>query len=270
MKIFPFNSGRLDEILFEHRNKEYGAYQLRKSYSSTLIRSFIFSLTLLVLFFGVPFLVQYLSKKPVPVSIVFKSDKIEIGKKYDLKQKIEIKKTSRQSFRKNVVADAPYEVKKDSLITQTEIKKDSLQNNISAATHADDAGSDTTGNNKDPEIKKEGSGILASALPMSMATVDNPPHFPGGDQKLISFLQDHIHYNETAKHAGITGRVYASFIINHKGEVESIKIIRSLGYGLDEEVVRVLEMMPPWEPGTYKGNKVSTVLNIPVSFSLMQ
>ena len=58
--------------------------------------------------------------------------------------------------------------------------------------------------------------------------------------------------------------------LSQKGEVGAIKIIHSLGYGLDEEVERVLDMMPVWKPGYYHGNPVSTVLNLPVSFNLIQ
>ena len=79
----------------------------------------------------------------------------------------------------------------------------------------------------------------------------------------MSFLQKNIRYSETARSADASGHVYASFIINSKGEVEAIKIIRGLGFGLDEEVMRVIGIMPKWEPGYYHGKAVSTIFNLP-------
>ena len=83
-------------------------------------------------------------------------------------------------------------------------------------------------------------------------------------------MAHNIHYNEQAKMAGVKGRMYASFIINSSGKVEMVKILRGLGYGLDEEVIRVLNSMPPWKPGYFRGKPVSTIMNIPVSFNLLQ
>ena len=102
----------------------------------------------------------------------------------------------------------------------------------------------------------------------SAATVDVLPEFPGGDEAMLKFLSRNLRYPMAAKRETITGHVYVSFVINEDGKAEDIRIIRSLGYGTDEEVTRVVGIMPEWKPGQYKGRKVKTAFVLPVNFAL--
>jgi protein TonB len=271
MRPFRFLSDNLDETLFEHRNKEYGAYPLRKSYDARVIKSFLLTLTLIALSFGVPVLIQSFFKKPIDIKEDFSVRIVTFEEKPGPEQK---KNTliplSGEIPKQLVKPDAPYLVKKDSLITKDETKKDT-------ATTLNTSGSSISNDTTQGEIEGtitvkaiSGDGTSASAEPLSLATVDKIPQFPGGESSMSSFLKRNISYNKTAREEQVTGKVYASFIVNSKGEVESIKIIRSLGFGLDEEVTRVLGLMPKWEPGYYRGKPVSTIMNLPVSFNLVQ
>lgn len=94
------------------------------------------------------------------------------------------------------------------------------------------------------------------------------PAFPGGQNAMNKFLIAHIKYPPIARDAGIQGKVWASFIITKTGKVENIQIVRGLGYGLDEEVLRVLAKMPDWTPGMEYGKPVNVKLQLPVNFKL--
>lgn len=91
--------------------------------------------------------------------------------------------------------------------------------------------------------------------------------FPGGNQALIEFLSDNIRYPRLAKEKGVSGKVYASFIIEKDGSISNIKIEKDIGDGCAEEVVRIIKLMPKWEPGSNNGKPVRQFFILPVNFT---
>jgi len=99
--------------------------------------------------------------------------------------------------------------------------------------------------------------------------LDRPPLFIGGNDFLTYEIGKRIRYPEEAVENGITGKVYISFVIDKSGNTNNFKILKSLGFGLDEEVLRVLQSLPHnWLPGIYKGSPVDVEYIYPVSFNL--
>ncbi|WP_316769525.1 energy transducer TonB [Pedobacter frigiditerrae] len=96
----------------------------------------------------------------------------------------------------------------------------------------------------------------------------NPPKYPGGLAKLYKFLGENIKYPTEAKENKIQGKVLASFTVQKDGSLADIKVMRKLGFGTDEEAVRVLKLSPKWEPGLENGRPVNVKYNIPISFNL--
>jgi len=85
---------------------------------------------------------------------------------------------------------------------------------------------------------------------------------------LINFISENIQYPEPAKSKGIEGTVFMSFIVNKNGQIESPKVLRDIGGGCGKEALRILNLMPAWEPAIDNGNPVNVKLNLPVTFSL--
>lgn len=98
--------------------------------------------------------------------------------------------------------------------------------------------------------------------------VEQMPEFPGGYEKLPEYLQNNVVYPQEAKDARIEGRVFVTFIIEADGSVSNVKVLRGIGYGCDEEAVRVVESMPKWEPGYQKGVAVRVQSNLPIPFQM--
>lgn len=94
------------------------------------------------------------------------------------------------------------------------------------------------------------------------------PQFPGGMQALMSYLARNIRYNATAIEFRITGKVYISFVVLPNGSIDEVRVVKGLGFGLDEEAIRVVKAMPRWLPGTQNGQPVAVVYNLPIQFSL--
>lgn len=98
--------------------------------------------------------------------------------------------------------------------------------------------------------------------------VEKMPEFPGGIEALFAYLSKNIKYPAMAKDANIQGKVYITFIVNPKGEIEGVKVLRGIGGGCDEEAVRVVKKMPNWIPGKQRGRPVKVQYNLPVNFIL--
>lgn len=94
------------------------------------------------------------------------------------------------------------------------------------------------------------------------------PEFPGGEDAMMAFLGKHMRYPALAKDAGIEGRVVIAFIVNEAGAITDLHVIRGIGGGCDEEAVRVVKMMPSWKAGEQNGRKVRVNYVLPVTFKL--
>ena len=101
-------------------------------------------------------------------------------------------------------------------------------------------------------------------------SVEELPSFPGGNQARIDFINSMIKYPTVAQDAGIQGIVYVSFIVNRDGKIVDIQVPRGIHESLDNEVIRVIQLMPPWNPGKQRGKPVRTKIFLPVRFNLQR
>jgi len=92
------------------------------------------------------------------------------------------------------------------------------------------------------------------------------PSYPGGEAELNKFLASNLSMPDDARKAGIQGTVYATFLVKEDGTVTDAKIIRGIGQSCDNEVLRVINLMPKWYPGKQNGRPVTVQFNMPVNF----
>jgi len=98
--------------------------------------------------------------------------------------------------------------------------------------------------------------------------VEEMPVFPGGDTALASYLYKNIEYPAVALESGIEGKVYVSFMVAKDGKIKNAKVLRGIGYGCDEEALRVIRDMPDWKPGKQRGRPVKVQINLPIVFEM--
>ena len=98
--------------------------------------------------------------------------------------------------------------------------------------------------------------------------VEEMPSYPGGDEKMYSYLGNNIKYPQIARESGIQGRVFVNFVVEPDGSVSNVKVLRGIGGGCDEEAVRVVKSMPKWKPGKQRGKTVRVSYTLPVVFRL--
>lgn len=102
----------------------------------------------------------------------------------------------------------------------------------------------------------------------NFVSMSSPPNYPGGVYKFYEYLSKNIKYPTMAADNEIEGNVFVSFVVEKDGSLTDIKVDRRLGYGTDEEALRVLKMSKRWNPGMQNGRPVRVKYNIPIKFSL--
>ena len=98
--------------------------------------------------------------------------------------------------------------------------------------------------------------------------VEDMPEFPGGTNALRKYIATHIVYPEIAKENGITGKVFIQFVVNKKGKIEQVKVMRGVDPSLDKEAIRVIKSLPKYKPGKQRGKPVKVSFTVPINFQL--
>jgi len=98
--------------------------------------------------------------------------------------------------------------------------------------------------------------------------VEENAGYVGGEDARIKYLMDNIKYPIMAKESSIQGTVYLKFVVEKDGSVSNVTVLRGIGGGCDDEVVRVLKSMPKWKPAKQRGRAVRVWFNMPIKFTL--
>ena len=253
------------DILFENRNKTYGAYTLRASYNKTLKRAIGFTIILCACSSLLLSVNNNKHHDYVTTTVFLPDIKLE-----DVKSVIQ--KSPQPSHAKSAVnvkqvnTSTPVITSDDIKPTQptvddidksliSSITADGTESSETAPVSSEKAGSLTISTNNKPAVENE--------LPLLSA--DIMPEFPGGTNALIKFILRNIHQPDDLQ-ADEKIKVIASFVVSKTGSIESIKIISSGRTDLDKEVIRVINKMPLWKPGFQNGRKVDVYFNLPVTF----
>ncbi len=98
--------------------------------------------------------------------------------------------------------------------------------------------------------------------------LEEPAKFPGGIKAFYTFLSKNVRYPKRAKGNNVQGRVFVQFIVEKDGAISNLKVVKGIGSGCDEETIRVLKLMPKWNPGKREGTPVRQKMIQPISFAL--
>ncbi|MBA4304723.1 MAG: energy transducer TonB [Sphingobacteriaceae bacterium] len=104
--------------------------------------------------------------------------------------------------------------------------------------------------------------------PEIFTVVEEMPTFPGGDQALLEYMAKNTKYPPLARENGLQGIVVVTFVVDEKGNINNVQVLRGIGGGCDEEAIRVVKSMPAWKPGKQRGMPVRVQYNLPFRFTL--
>jgi protein TonB len=261
-----------EELLFSNRNKEYGAYVLRKSYTKHLIIAVILSVTIFSLLVSSPlcFKKEITVSKPLSYvdhgSFTFGNFKIipSVEENPVPTGKVVKEPTGNTvKFTKFVV------VPNDQAVTDGPPSKEAFVNAAASTVTTTGNGGELDPNAnytvqepvKEP-VKEEPKAEAEFKL------VEEMPGYPGGQDALYSAISANIIYPDIAWKAGIDGKVLLSFVIEKDGSVSNIRIEKGIGGGCDEEAVKAVSKLNKWNPGIQNGRPVRVRMVMPVFFRL--
>jgi periplasmic protein TonB len=252
------NAPAFDDIVFEVRNKEYGAYKLRKKYNRTVIVALLIG----VLIIGTAVITPYLNAKALE------------NREKRKERQVEIKLENLDTPNEQVAPPPPPPPPPAEVVQQQRyvppVVVDSIkpEDNVQLMT-ADQA--QTEVKNADvvevaQEVKVEVQEAAAEEVPF--VVVEEMPMFPGGDPELLKYIAEHTNYPEVAKENNIQGRVIVRFCVTAKGGVSQVSILKGVDAELDAEAIRVVNTLPAFKPGKQGGKPVPVWYMVPITFTL--
>lgn len=262
------------DIVFEGRNKAYGAYALRQQTPKRYNIALLCICLAIVAIVGAAGLYQLASANRDTVAVTEVTQISKLKKAAEVKQKEKILKVEKpqeiQAVKSSVKFTAPV-IKKDEEVDEKETLKanEDLMNAKGSVSIADVVGNDEE-NGKDIADLKQ---VVVEAPPEEVEekvfdVVEQMPEFPGGMAALMKYLSSHIKYPVVAEENGIQGRVIVTFVVEKNGSITDIQVVKSVDPSLDKEAIRVCKSMPKWIPGKQNGSSVRVKFTLPVTFRL--
>ena len=270
------------DLVFDGRNKEYGAYTLRMETKPRHLKAFILTIigALCIGAVGVIYMsaVKYIEEQRLldqaqQDAVVIDTSAEEEEAEEDVQERYEEPEVQAlpEEILNTVKVTELLIAEDEEVRSEDEIKtQDELKETQTAFGQTDfDKGTDDR--NVTREHKNE--VIVEEKKPEPVKeevfkAVEQMPTFPGGDAELMKWLRDHIQYPTVAMENNIQGRVVVQFVVTKTGKVGEVKVVRSVDRDLDKEAIRVCKSLPDFIPGRMNGQAVNVWYTLPVQFKL--
>lgn len=253
---------RWEDIVFENRNKEYGAYQIRRIYSKRVLLATIITILVLGSVFAYPYILEYIrehsDKEPV---IAPKLTTVSLDQpppitpnqppppKLDVPPPVKTIKYVAPKVTKEEVPD-------EEVPTQEELKQ------VEISTETNEGTEEVVFQEPVKQV------VVVEEEDKIFTVVEQPAEFPGGMEALGRFFQRNLRYPSSARRMGVDGKVFVQFVVDKEGKISDMQVIKSLSADCDKEAMRVLGIMPNWKPGRQNGRSVRSRFVLPIAFKL--
>ena len=250
-----------NDIVFEDRNQEYGAYMIRKKYKPTVMWAMLIGTIIISTAVIVPYLkasADVNREKRAETNVVIEMENL------DAPTDVIAPPPPPPPPPTATVAAAKYvaPVVVDSIKPEDEVK-------LMTAAEAEQTVVNEDVSLVETEVVQ--AEVQEEEAPTEVfVIVEEMPSYPGGDVELMNFINSNIKYPEIAKENNIQGRVFLRFCVTYKGTVEQISILKGVDPALDAEAMRVVALLPAWKPGKQGGKPVNVWYQLPITFQLKQ
>nr|WP_068892767.1 energy transducer TonB [Pedobacter panaciterrae] len=270
------------DLVFKNRNKNYGAYALRSQSSGTTARALFIAAPLFILFFAGPMIYKHFIIKDsdalieplkpdrvIDVNMVERpiekpkpEEKIEMPKAEPIKEKIKTFKPVSNPIvvDRPVITDPPTLEQMDHAAVGP-VTQSGVETSLGSVPVEGTGNGIGIGNG-------EGNGVKEDTGIHNLGDIQAYPEFEGGMKDWAKFIQRNLRYPNAAEEVGAQGKVFISFVIEKDGSVSNVTILKGIGYGCDEEAVRVISKSPKWKPGRQNDQNVRVRYNMPLSFTI--
>ncbi|MFD3002189.1 energy transducer TonB [Pontibacter toksunensis] len=272
-------SRTFNKVVFEGRNQAYGAYVLRRTYGkhmalAAIIATAIFSGALVgplveSIFFEEP--VRYVKPDVVisgPLIIMPPPPKMKEQPKKEVTpvaEQLEKKVETVKHVTARVVEDNSQEETSTmadvDLLSKLNIGKNDVKGEIPGIPGV------TVEDTPPTDMGMGGTGEAVEP-PAEFIHVEEMPEFVGGDKALFAYLSKKMRYPSEAQRAGVEGIVVVTFVVAPNGAITKAEVVKGLGFGTEEEALRVISSMPYWKPGKQNGRTVPVRYTLPIRFNI--
>ena len=253
-----------NDIVFEGRNQDYGAYQIRRRYNWTVTLILGCMIGALALGMGIKFVLglkgDEIAKEPV-----LDMTTIDLTPPPADKNEPPPPPPPPPPPVMETVKFVPPVIKDDAVETDPPPPQDKLaETNVSTVTQEGDGDAVVVPSDGN------GNGVIEEKAPEVFTVVEEMPEFPGGAMEMMKYIQKNIQYPQMAKEAGLSGKCFLKFVVNGSGNITDVQVLKGVpGCGeCDREAIRVVKSMPNWKAGKQNGRAVSVFFNLPINFQL--
>lgn len=269
------------DIIFDNKNKDFGAYALRQKSDG---RHNVSMVVVVIFIIVVWILSLVVSKIQQAIAEARPEDKIEqiVTSVAEAEEEEEEEEEEQERYEEPEPEALPEEILNTVKVTELLIAKDEEVNKEDEIKSADELKETTTAfgqtnfdqgtddrnvvrEHKNEVIVEEKTEVVEEKV---FTAVEQMPRFPGGDEALMKYLSTHINYPTMAMENNIQGRVIVQFVVEKTGKIGEVKVVRSVDRDLDKEAVRVCKSLPDFIPGKMNGQAVAVWYTLPVNFKL--
>jgi protein TonB len=252
-----------EDIVFENRNKDYGAYLNRKSYSKSVVIATLITFLILIFVLAFPAIKEFFGSLGDKEETVVRNTTVV---SLDQPPPITPNQPPPPDIRipppvKTIIKFLPPKVtekevvEEDPMPTQDEIKQNE--------TGSEDVQGDVTTTFEEP-VKE----VAVEDPNKVFLVVEQPPEFEGGLEAMYKFISKNMKYPASARRMNIEGSVFVGFVVDADGKISETSIIKGISADCDKEALRVVQMMPKWRPGKQSGRPVRVKFVLPIKFKL--
>ena len=247
-----------EEIIFQHRNQEYGAYVLRKGYSHNVTIGLAVTMIVIMIILLYPTLAKYFVGEQIVESPPRKLVYTELSAPPPIdKPKPPPPQVQLPRLQKVLKFVAPKVVVEE--ITEVSPTIQEIKQNATGAVAVEGPAE---------VVFEEPVAEIVAADDELFVVVDQQPEFEGGYEAMMAFIKQNMVYPANARRMKIEGTVHVSFIVSKTGTISDVKVLRGIMKECDREAVRVVELMPSWKPGKQNGRNVNVRFILPLKFRL--
>ena len=253
-----------NDIVFEGRNQDYGAYAIRRRYNWTVTIILACMIGALALGMGIK-LILGLRDEAAAKEQILDMTQIDLTPPPADKNEPPPPPPPPPPPVMETVKFVPPVIKDDAVETDPPPPQEKLTDtNVGTVTQEGDGDAVVV------PSEGTGNGVIEEKAPEIFTVVEEMPEFPGGMAGLGPFIQKNLQYPQMAKEAGLSGKCYLKFVVNENGNISDVSVLKGVPgcQECDKEAIRVVKMMPNFKPGKQNGRAVKVFFNLPINFQL--
>lgn len=263
MKAEQLKPQAWEDIVFESRNKDYGAYFIRKEYSKHVVLGWVITLLAIAALFAAPYVAEWIKGQRAVEEVKTKSvNYTELAPPPPIQNTPPPPRLEIPPPVKTIIKFLPPKVTDKEVVEEEPMPTiEEIKQNDVGAENVEGTG-EVIFDEPVEEVVSEGDEDVIFTI------VEQQAEFPGGFESMAKFLAKNMKYPAVARRMGIEGSVFVSFVIDKEGKISDPQVIKGISAECDKEAIRVVKLMPPWKPGKQNGKAVRCRFVLPIKFKL--